>query len=111
MPFEEFHDIEEINEARRKAVAKSIRRITPQELTKFGEKIFPSPDYPWRETYFQLITEHPQSAFYHADAGEGVIFIYDHDVDKGLWSVPGRGMGRLSEKGRQIMIDAIERSH
>lgn len=107
MPFEEFHDIEEINEARRTAVAKSIRRISPEELKKLGEKIFASPDYPWRETYFQLITKSPQSAFYHADAGEGVIFIYDRDVDKGLWSIKGKGMGRLSERGRQMMKDAI----
>jgi hypothetical protein len=109
MPFDEFHDIEAITDARRKAVAKSIRTIDVAELKRLGEQIFDAPDHPWREKFFHLIAENPGAAFYHADAGEGVIFLYDRDADKGLWCLPGSGMGPLSTSGRQIMKEAINR--
>jgi hypothetical protein len=108
MPFEQFHDIEDITGARRKTVARSIRTIDVVELKKLGEQIFDSPDHPWREKFFQLI-ENPGATFYHADAGEGVIFLYDRDADKGLWCLPGSGMGPLSAGGRSIMKGAIAR--
>lgn len=108
MPFDKFADIDTINEERRKAVAKSIRTISVEELKKLGEEIFDSPDHPWRETYLRLITENPGSTFYHADAGEGVIFLYSRDQDKGLWFLRGSGMGPLSATGRQMMKEAIE---
>ena len=38
MPFDKFIDIDNINEARRKAVAKSIRTISVEELKKLGTK-------------------------------------------------------------------------
>ena len=111
MPFDKFIDIDNINEARRKAVAKSIRTISVEELKKLGDQIFDSPDHPWREKFFQLIAENPGAAFYYADAGEGVIFLYNRDQDKGLWCLPKSGMGPLSVKGRQIMKEAIKQSH
>jgi hypothetical protein len=108
MPFDIFHDMEEITDARRKAVAMSIRTIEVAELKKLGEQLFDSPDHPWRQKIFQLI-ENPTATFYHADAGEGVIFLYDSADDKGLWCLPGSGMGPLSAGGRQIMKEAIKR--
>ena len=81
MPFDKFIDIDNINETRRKAVAKSIRIISVEELKKLGEEMFDSPDHPWREKFFLLIAENPAAAFYHADAGESVIFLYDQDQD------------------------------
>jgi hypothetical protein len=107
MPFDKFADIDTINEERRKAVAKSIRTISVEELKKLGEEIFDSPDHPWRETYQRLISENPGFTFYQADAGEGVIFLYSRDQDKGLWCLPGSGMGPLSPSGRQMMREAI----
>ena len=41
------------------------------------------------------------------DAGEGVIFLYCRDIDKGLWYLPGSGIGALSVTGRQMMKEAI----
>jgi len=106
MPFDKFRDIEEITDARRKSVIKSIRTIEVLELKKLSDEIFDSPDHPWREKLFQLI-ENPGATFYHADAGEGVIFLYDPGADKGLWCLPGSGMGPLSARGRQLMKEAI----
>jgi hypothetical protein len=108
MPFEKFEDAEAIDNDRRKAIAKSIRIISVEELKKLGEEIFDSPDRPWRETFLSVVTENPGSTFYHASAGEGVIILYSHDNDKGLWYLPGSGLGPLPEGGRQMMKEAIE---
>ena len=108
MPFDRFHDIDTITDARRKAVAKSIRTIDIAELKELGEQIFDAPDHPWREKFFELIGG-AGTTFYHADAGEGVIFLYDNADDVGLWCLPGSGMGPLSPTGRRIMKEAINR--
>ena len=111
MPFEKFEDAEAIDNERRKAIAKSIRPISVEELKKLGEEIFDDPGRPWRQTFLQLIEENPGGTFHHADAGEGVIFLYCRDQDKGLWYLPGSGIGQLSVGGRQIMKEAIEAGH
>ena len=111
MPFDKFADIASINEARRKAIARSIRTISIEELRKLAEQLFDSPDHPWRDKFFQLIAENPGAGFYHSDAGEGVIFLYHPGADKGLWCLPGSGIGPLSERGRQIMKEAIAQGH
>ena len=111
MPFEKFEDAEAIDSERRKAIAKSIRIIGVEELRKLGEEIFDSPDRPWRETFLSFIAEHPNATFYHASAGKGVIFVYVPDQDKGLWYLPGSGLGPLSTVSRQIMKDVIEAGH
>ena len=95
MPFEKFVDTETIDKERRKAVTKSIRIISVEELKKLGEEIFDSPDRPWRDTFLQLIAENPGATFYHASAGEGVIFLYARDEDKGLWYLPGKRPGAI----------------
>jgi len=111
MPFEKFEDAEAIDNERRKAIAKSIRIISVEELKKLGEEVFDSPDRPWRETFLRLIEENPGASFYHASAGEGVIFLYIRDQDKGLWYLPGSGLGPLSVAGRQLMKEAIATAH
>ena len=107
MPFEKFHDTEAINAERRKAIAKSIRVISVEELKKMGGEIFDDPDRPWRETFLELVAENPGATFYHASAGEGVIVLYAGDQDKGLWYLPGSGLGPLSDGGRKLMKEAI----
>jgi hypothetical protein len=79
MPFEKFENPEAIDNERRKAIAKSIRIISVEELKKFGEEMFDDPDRPWRKTFLQFVAEHPGASFYHASAGEGVIFVYSRD--------------------------------
>jgi len=107
MPFDKFVDIDKIYDDRHKSVTKSIRIIDIGELKKLAEEIFHSPDDPWKQTLLQLISENPGATFYHADAGEGVIFLYCLDLDKGLWFLPGSGMGPLSARARQMMKVAI----
>jgi hypothetical protein len=109
MPFDKFTDIENINHERGKGVTKSIRIINVEDLKKLAEEIFHSPDDSWEETLLQLIAENPGATFYHADAGEGVIFLYLPDRHKGLWWLPGSGMGPLSARARQTMNEPIGR--
>src|SRR6476660_10103450 len=111
MPFEKFEDAAAIDSERRKAIAKSIRIISVEELKKLGEEMFDDPDRPWRQTFLDFIAEHPGATFYHADAGEGVIFVYSRDGDQGLWYLPGSGLGPLSEDGRRLMKEAIAARH
>src|SRR5437016_2573325 len=65
MPFEQF-DLESLDKQRRKAIAKSIRTISVEELKKLGEEIFHYADDPWRETFFRFITEDAGATFHHA---------------------------------------------
>lgn len=109
MSFDKFQDIESSIHDRREAVARSIRIINPEELKKLADEIFRSPDDPWKEKLLRFIAENPGATFHHADAGQGVIFLYLADRDKGLWWLPGSGMGILSARGRQIMSDAMKR--
>jgi hypothetical protein len=111
MRFEKFEDAETIDNERRKAIAKSIRIISVEELKKLGEEIFDEPDRPGRQTFLSVVTENPGATFYHASAGEGVILLYSRDNDKGLWYLPGSGVGPLSVEARQMMKEAIEAGH
>ena len=111
MTFEKFEDAEAIDNERRKAITKSIRIISVEELKKLGDEMFDDPDRPWRDAFRQFIAEHPGATFYHASAGEGVIFVYSRDGDKGLWYLPGSGLGPLSEAGRQVMKKATAAGH
>jgi hypothetical protein len=108
MPFEKFEDLDAIDRERQKAIAKSIRIINVEELRKLGEEMFDEPDRPWRQAFLQFIAEHQGATFHQASAGKGVIFLYSRDGDKGLWYLPGSGLGPLSEGGRRIMKEAIE---
>ena len=110
MPFEKF-DLESLDKERRKAIAKSIRTISAEELKKLGEEIFRYADDPWRETFFRFIAEYAGATFHHAITSDGVSIVYCRDKDKGMWFLPGSGMGPLQTTGRQIMKDMITGAH
>jgi hypothetical protein len=106
MAFEKF-DLENLDNERRKSIAKSIRAISVEELKKLGDDVFRHPDDPWRETFFRFIAQNAGSTFHHAVTNDGVNIIYCRDQDKGMWFLPGSGMGPLQATGRQIMKDVI----
>ena len=82
MPFETIN-IEEINEARRKAIGASIRTISFEEVRTLGGRLFPFLDDPWREKFFDFITENSGATFYHAATHDGVELIYCHGKGRG----------------------------
>jgi len=42
---------------------------------------------------------------------DGVNIVYCRDQDKGMWFLPGSGMGPLQATGRQVMKDMISGGH
>ena len=102
MPFDKF-DFETLDEDRRKAIAKSIRSVRVEELKELGQQIFKVAEDPWREKFFGFISENSGASFYHAVTSDGVNIVYCSDKDKGMWFLPGTGMGPLQEKGRRMM--------
>lgn len=110
MPFETF-DLENLNKERRKAVAKTIRTVTVEDLKKMGNEIFRYADDPWRETFFNFIAENPGSTFHHAVTSDGYNVLYCRDKDRGMWFLPGSGMGPLPERARKAMKEIIDGGH
>jgi hypothetical protein len=110
MPFEKF-DLENLNKERRKAIAKSIRTISVEELKALGGELFRHADDPWREAFFRFIAENPGATFHHAVTSDGVNILYCRDQDKGMWFLPGSGMGPLQTRGRKIMNEMIAGGH
>lgn len=110
MPFEKF-DLENLDKERRKAIAKSIRTISVEELKSLGAELFRFADDPWRETFFRFIAENRGATFHHATTSDGVNIVYCGDKDKGMWFLPGSGMGPLQGTGRRIMKDMITGAH
>ena len=106
MPFEKF-DLETLDKERRKAIAKSIRTISVEELKKLGGELFHYAEDPWRETFFRFIAENAGATFHHAVTSDGVNIVYCRDTDKGMWFLPGSGRGPLQARGRKIMKEMI----
>ena len=106
MPFEKF-DLENLDKERRKALAQSIRTISVEELKELGNQIFRYADDPWREAFFGFIAENPGATFHHAVMSDGVTIIYCRDKDKGIWFLPGSGLGPLQATGRKAMSEII----
>ena len=107
MPFEKF-DLEALTKERRKAIAKSIRTVDTEELKKIGEEIFHYAEDPWRDVFFRFIAENPGATFHHAVTSDNVNIVYCRDKDKGMWFLPGSGMGPLQARGKKVMKEMIE---
>lgn len=107
MPFETIH-MEEITEARRKAITASIRTIGVEELKTLGERLFPFVGDPWRDKFFDFVTENSSATFHHAMTHDGVQVIYCHAKQRGMWFMPGTGMGPMQPKGLAALKQIVE---
>jgi hypothetical protein len=101
-------NMEEITEARRKAIAGSIRTISAEELKALGERLFPFVGDPWRDKFFAFITDNPGATFHHATTHDHVQIIYCRAKDKGMWFMPGIGMGPMQPKGLGVLKQIVE---
>ena len=107
MSFEKFVDFETLTKERRAAIAKSIRSISTEELKQICEKLFQIAGDPWRDAFFQFIADHPSATYHHAVTHDGVNLVYCRQKDKGIWFLPGRGLGPLQARGRETMWEII----
>ena len=103
----EHFDVEKITEDRLKSIQETIRPINMDELKALGEGLFPYVDHPWRDVFFNFIAENSSSTFYHATTNDHVHIIYCGTKDKGMWFLPGSGMGPLQEKGLKMMKEIV----
>jgi hypothetical protein len=101
-------NMDELTGARRKAVAETIKTISVEELKGLGEGLFPYIDHPWRDRFFSFINENAGATFYYAVTDDRVHFIYCHDKDRGMWFMPGSGMGPMQATGLKIFKEIVE---
>ena len=100
--------MDDLTEARRKSIAETIHTISVEELKSLGEGLFPYIDHPWREKFFNFITENAGATFHHASTNDRFHIIYCHAQDKGMWFQAGGGMGPLQPKGLQVLRNIVE---
>ena len=101
-------DIDSIMKERRKALEQSTRMISHGELKTLGEKIFGDrTGHPWKESFDQFLRENPHGTFYHGTTHDKFQVIYCSEKEKGIWFLPGSGMGILMEKGIGAMKEII----
>lgn len=101
--------MDDITEARRKAIAETIHEIGVSELKSLGEGLFPSHDHPWRETFFNFLNANAGATFHHATTNDRIHIIYCHAKNQGMWFLPGSGMGPLQPKGLGILKEIVEK--
>jgi hypothetical protein len=101
-------NMDEITEARRKAIVESIHPIGVEELKALGEGLFPYVDHPWREKFFTFVTENSGATFHHATTHDRIHIFYCQDKDRGMWFTPGSGMGPMQPKGLGIMKEIVQ---
>ena len=101
-------NMEEITDARRKAIAASIRTISLEELKTLAERLFPFAGDPWREKFFEFLAENPGATFHHATTHDDIQVIYCNAKSKGIWFKPGVGMGPMQPKGLAILKQIVE---
>ena len=104
-------NMDELNEARRKAIAETIRSIDIEELKALCEALFPDMDHPWRKAVFNFINENAAATFHHAVTEDRVHFIYCPAKDKGIWFLPGSGMGPMQARGLKMLKALVEEKH
>lgn len=100
-------NIDEITEARRDAIAQSIRPIDAEEMKTLGETLFPYLDDPWRERFFAFLAQNPHEPCHHATAGNDIQVLYCHAKKNGFWFVPGHAMGPLQARGLAILNEIV----
>jgi hypothetical protein len=100
-------DMESMTAARRQAVEQTIQPISIAELKAIGEQIFPYHDHPWRDRFFQFLTENSGSTFYHATTNDPAEIIYCPAKDQGLWFRREGGMGPLQARALGILKEIV----
>jgi len=108
MPFNTFN-LEELTKERRQAIAQTLRTVSSEELKNIGNEIFKFADDPWRQAFFDFIAQNPGVTFHHAVTSDNVNIVFCRDKDKGMWFLPGSGMGPLQDRGKRIMKEMIQK--
>lgn len=95
-------------ENRRLMIKKTIHPVTLAELKERGEKRFPIVTDPWCGRYNEFLETYSDAKFHRADIPEHAEIIYCHDAGKGVWFLPGKGMGIIQSKGLEILKGVVD---
>jgi hypothetical protein len=98
-------NMDELTESRREALRDTVHTVSPEELRALGESLFPSAEHPWREKFFSFVSENAGATFHHGVTDDRIHIIFCGAQQKGMWFLPGSGMGPLQAKGIQIMTE------
>ena len=104
-------NIEQIMQDRRKAVEKSIQRISLQELRTLVTTLFPIESHPWNQAFRTFLNESAGDTFYQATTDDNIHIVYCSTKEKGLWYIPEKGVGILQSRGLKIMKEVAAASH
>ena len=95
-------------ENRRTMVQKTIRVASYEELKEMGERLFPVVTDPWYVRFSEFLESHRSSKFYRAEVPGGADVIYCREENKGVWFLPGSGMGIVQPKGLQMLAEIVD---
>lgn len=101
-------DVDTIIAARRKAVTKSIRQISIEELNALLPKLFPDASHPWCDLFQQFLDENDRDVFYHAETDEKIYVIYCRAKEKGIWYIAESGVGFLDTRALAVMKEIVD---
>jgi hypothetical protein len=108
-------DFEFVMATRRKAVAKSIRKISTDDLNVLIPTLLPDAAHPWRELFKQFIYENREEIFYQSELSEGeagekihVYIVYCRAKEKGIWYIPQNGVGLLDGAPLAAMKEIVD---
>ena len=95
-------------ETRRAMVRKTIRPATVEELKQLSAKLFPVVTDPWAERFNAFLNEHAHDKFYLADAPGDAHIAYCRDAGRGIWFIPGTGVGIIQPKGLKALAEIVD---
>jgi len=101
-------DIGSIVGARRQAVEASIKPMGADELAALQHTLFPDPTHPWAEVFQRFVEEHRGSLFYHAVTHDQVQVVYCRELERGIWFVPGVGIGIIQPLALNILREIVD---
>jgi hypothetical protein len=102
-------DFDKLTKERREALAKTLHSVTIEELRKLGDQLFPMHDDAWRERFVNFLNENTACTFQRATTHEGVEIIYCRAKERGIWFLPGSGLGILQASSLKMMKELADK--
>jgi len=94
-------------EERREMIRKTIHPTTVGELRDLCAELFPIATDPWAEKFCGFLTDHAHDTFYRAEA-PGAHIAYCREAGRGIWFIPGTGVGIIQPKGLQALAEIVD---
>ena len=104
----ETHDVASIKDAWRRAVERTVRKISAEEFRAHWESLFSDHSHPWSEPFRRLFDKNVGSMFYHATTIDQIQFIYSQTGETGYWFLPGIAIGIMQTSALNAMKEIIK---